>query len=145
MKWVNDLYYQDHKVTVIELEIEKNQKKWQEFQWVTSMNVTNWTAEEFAETGRKRWLIENEGFNIQKNYRYMITHANNLDYNAMKNHYLITQLADVLLQLYENGVKGIKVIKRTIEKISEGLLESLQKQQLREEDFNFKKFQIRKE
>jgi len=145
MKWVNDLYYQGHKVTVMELEIETNQKKQKEFQWVTSMDVTNRTAEEFAETGRKRWLIENEGFNIQKNYRYMITHANSLDYNAMKNHYLITQLADVLLQLYENGVKGIKEIKRTIDKISEGLLESLQKQQLSEDDFNFKKFQVRKE
>jgi len=145
MKWVNDLCYQEHKVTVMELEIENNQKKWQEFQWVTSMKVTNWTAGEFADTGRKRWLIENEGFNIQKNYRYIITHANSLDYNAMKNHYLLTQLADVLVQLYENGVKGIKVIKRTIEKISEGLLESLQKQGLNEEDFNFKKFQVRKE
>jgi len=145
MKWVNDLYYQGHKVAVMELEIEKNQKKWKEFQWVTSIEVKNRTAKEFAETGRKRWLIENEGFNIQKNYRYIITHANSLDYNAMKNHYLITQLADVLLQLYENGVKGIKIIKRTIEKISEGLLESLQKQQLNEEDFEFKKFQIRKE
>lgn len=145
MKWVNDLFYQEHKVTVMELEIENNQKKWQEFQWVTSMKVTNWTAGEFADTGRKRWLIENEGFNIQKNYRYIITHANSLDYNAMKNHYLLTQLADVLVQLYENGVKGIKVIKRTIEKISEGLLESLQKQGLNEEDFNFKKFQVRKE
>lgn len=145
MKWVNNLYYQGHKVAVMELEIEKNQKKWKEFQWVTNMEVKNRTAQEFAETGRKRWLIENEGFNIQKNYRYIITHANSLDYNAMKNHYLITQLADVLLQLYENGVKGIKVIKRTIEKISEGLLESWQKQQLSEEDFNFKKFQVRKE
>lgn len=66
MKWVNDLYYQGHKVTVMELEIETNQKKQKEFQWVTSMDVTNRTAEEFAETGRKRWLIENEGFNIQK-------------------------------------------------------------------------------
>lgn len=145
MKWVNDLSYQGHKVTVMELEIEKNQKKWKEFQWVTSIVVTNRTAEEFSETGRKRWLIENEGFNIQKNYRYMITHANSLDYNAMKNHYLITQLADVLLQLYENGVKGIKIIKRTIEKISEGLLESMKKQLLNEEDFVFQKFQIRKE
>lgn len=129
MKWVNDLYYQGYKVAVMELEIEKNQKKWKEFQWVTSIEVKNRTTEEFAETGRKRSLIENEGFNIQKNYRYIITHANSLDYNAMKNHYLITQLADVLLQLYENGVKEIKIIKRTIEKISEGLLESLQKQQ----------------
>lgn len=145
MKWVNDLTYKGHKVAVMELEIEKSQKKWKEFQWVSSINVTNRIAAEFAETGRKRWMIENEGFNIQKNYRYMITHANSLDYNAMKNHYLITQLADVLLQLYENGVKGIKVIKRTIEKISEGLLDSIQKQQLREEDLVFKKIQIRKE
>lgn len=145
MKWVNDLYYQGHKVTVMELEIEKDRKKWKEFQWITSIKVSNGTAEEFAETGRKRWLIENEGFNIQKNYRYIITHANSLDYNAMKNHYLITQLADVLLQLYEDGVKGIKIIRRTIEKISEGLLKSIQKQPLSEEDFVFKKFQIRKE
>ncbi len=145
MKWVNDLYYQGHKVAVMELEIEKNQKKWKEFQWVTSIDVTNWTAGEFAETGRKRWLIENEGFNIQKNYRYMITHANSLDYNAMKNHYLLTQLADVLVQLYENGVKGIKLIKRTIEKISEGLLDSIKNQQLKEEDFIYEKFQVRRE
>lgn len=145
MRWVNELNYKGHKVAVMELMIEKSQKKWKEFQWVSSIKVTNRIAEEFAETGRKRWMIENEGFNIQKNYRYMITHANSLDYNAMKNHYLITQLADVLLQLYENGVKGIKIIKRTIEKISEGLLESIQKQQLREEDFVIEKFQIRKE
>ncbi|NLK65518.1 MAG: transposase [Tissierellia bacterium] len=145
MKWVNDLYYQGHKVAVMELEIEKNQKKWKEFQWVTSIDVTNWTAGEFAETGRKRWLIENEGFNIQKNYRYMITHANSLNYNAMKNHYLLTQLADVLVQLYENGVKGIKLIKRTIEKISEGLLDSIKNQQLKEEDFIYERFQVRRE
>jgi len=145
MKWVNDLYYQGHKVAVMELEIEKSQKKWKEFQWISSINVANRTAEKFAETGRKRWMIENEGFNIQKNYRYIITHANSLDYNAMKNHYLITQLADVLLQLYENGVKEIKIIKRTIEKISEGLLDSIQKQQLNAEDLVFEKFQIRKE
>lgn len=145
MKWVNNLYYQGHKVAVMELEIEKNQKKWKEFQWVTSIDVTNWTAGEFAETGRKRSLIENEGFNIQKNYRYMITHANSLNYNAMKNHYLLTQLADVLVQLYENGVKGIKLIKRTIEKISEGLLDSIKNQQLKEEDFIYERFQVRRE
>lgn len=145
MKWVNDLYYQGHNVTVMELEIENKQKTTKEFQWVTSMKVTNWTAEEFAETGRKRWLIENEGFNIQKNYRYMITHANSLDYNAMRNHYLLTQLADILVQLYENGVKGIKIINRTIAKISEGLLESMKKQPLMKEDFIYERFQVRKE
>jgi hypothetical protein len=144
MKWVNDLDYSGHIVTVMELEIENEKKKWKEFQWVTSLQISGKTAYEFAETGRKRWLIENEGFNIQKNYRYIITHANSLDYNAMKNHYLLTQLADVLLQLYENGIKDIKIIKRTLEKVSEGLLECLKKQSLTEEELKYQKMQIRK-
>lgn len=144
MKWVNDLDYSGHIVTVMELEIEKEKKKWKEFQWVTSLRIIGKTAYEFAETGRKRWLIENDGFNIQKNYRYFITHANSLDYNAMKNHYLLTQLADVLLQLYENGIKDIKIIKRTLEKISEGLVECLRKQALTEEELKYQKIQIRK-
>lgn len=145
MKWVNDLDYSGHIVTVMELEIEKENKKWKEFQWVTSLRIRGKTAYEFAETGRKRWLIENEGFNIQKNYRYFITHANSLDYHAMKNHYLLTQLADVLLQLYENGIKDIKIIKRTLEKIAEGLLECLRKQPLMEEELKYEKMQIRKD
>lgn len=145
MKWVNDLVYSGHKVSVLELEIEKGNKKWKEFQWISSLRITEKKAYEFAETGRKRWLIENEGFNIQKNYRYIITHANSLDYNAMKNHYLLTQLADVLLQLYENGIKDIKIIKRTIEKISEGLLECLKKESLLEKDLQYTRMQIRKD
>lgn len=145
MKWVNDLDYGGHKVAVMELEIERNEKKWKEFQWVTSIRITGQTAYEFAETGRKRWLIENEGFNIQKNIRYFITHANSLDYTAMKNHYLLTQLADMLLQLYECGVKDLKVIKRTLKDISEGLLECLKKQPLSADDFIFERIQIRKD
>ena len=144
MKWVNELDYCGHKISVMELEIENGKKKWQEFQWISSIPIRGTRANEFAETGRKRWMIENEGFNIQKNIRYFITHANSLDYNAMKNHYLITQLADMLLQLYENGTKGLKVIKRTLAKISEGLLECLKKQPLSEDDFIFERFQIRK-
>lgn len=145
MKWVNDLYYSGHKVTVMELEIDKDEKKWKEFQWVTSLRITCGTAYEFSETGRKRWLIENEGFNIQKNIRYFITHANSLDYNAMKNHYLLTQLADTLLQLYEYGIKDLKIIKRTLAKISEGLLECLKKQSLEAEDLIYERIQIRKD
>ena len=127
------------------MEIEKNNKAWKEFQWVSSQKVSGKTAYAFAETGRKRWLIENEGFNIQKNYRYFITHANSLNYNAMKNHYLLTQLADMLLQMYENGIEDLKVVKRTIEEISSGLLESLKRQPLYEEDLTFEQIQVRKD
>lgn len=144
VKWVNDLLYGNHTVTVFELMVKGTKGKESHFQWVTSLRINGWNASTFAETGRKRWLIENEGFNIQKNIRYFITHANSLDYNAMKNHYLLTQLADILLQLYERGVKGLKIIKRTLKKISEGLLECLKKQLITAEDLEFERFQIRK-
>ena len=146
MKWVNDLEYNGHQLSVMELEIEveKDKKKRKEFQWITSLRITEKHAYEFTETGRKRWLIENEGFNIQKNYRYIITHANSLNYNAMKNHYLLTQIADVLVQLYENGIREIKLVKGTIKKIAEGLLMSLKKQEIKEEELQYSRMQVRK-
>ncbi|WP_066502697.1 hypothetical protein [Abyssisolibacter fermentans] len=70
--------------------------------------------------------IENEGFNIQKNHRYEITHANSLNYNAMKNHYLLIQIADIILQLYTVGCKILKILKRTLKNISSDLLDCLE-------------------
>ena len=145
MKWVNGLDYNGHMVSVMELGIEKDEKKWKSFQWVTSLQVKVRTAAEFARTGRMRWLIENEGFNIQKNVRYHITHANSLNYEAMKNHYLPTQLADVLLQLYERGVKGLRLIKRTLKDISDDLLECLKNHPLTSEDKQFERMQVRQD
>jgi len=144
MKWVNDLDYNGYKVSVMELEIEKDKKKWKEFQWVSSQAIRVSTAKAFADTGRKRWLIENEGFNIQKNHRYIITHANSLDYNAMKNHYLLTQLADILVQLYETCIKEVKPLFRTIAGIAKALLESLQRQSLTVDDLIYERMQVRK-
>ncbi len=144
MRWVNGLEYKKQPIHVLELKIERSGKLYQQFTWLSSMEIYEEVAEEMTETGRKRWLIENEGFNIQKNHRYMITHANSLDYNAMKNHYLITQIADILMQMYENGDRGVKELKYTIKKISEELLESLRKQRLETEDLSFEKMQVRR-
>lgn len=144
MRWVNGLEYKKQPIHVLELKIERAGKIYKQFTWLSSMEIYEDVAEEMAETGRKRWLIENEGFNIQKNHRYMITHANSLDYNAMKNHYLITQIADILMQMYENGDRGVKELKYTIKKISEELLGSLRKQELKTEDLIFEKIQIRR-
>ena len=144
IRWVNGLEYRKHPVHVLELKIERDGKPHKKFTWLSSIEIDAMAAEEMTETGRKRWLIENEGFNIQKNHRYMITHANSLDYNAMKNHYLLTQIADILMQMYENGDKGVKKLKYTIKRISEELLESLRKQELETEDLSFEKMQIRR-
>ena len=133
IKWVSDISYGKQFLTVMDLKIEQEGAENQTFQWITDLKIMGKTAAEFAAMGRKRWKIENEAFNIQKNYRYDIQHANSLDYQAMKNHYLLTQLADILMQLYETGTKKLREIKRTIKNISSDLLKSLE-QELTEED-----------
>lgn len=92
--------------------------------WLTDLVVTGKNVGEFARTGRGRWQIENEGFNIQKNICYDIQHANSEDYNAMKCHYLLTQIADILLQIYKKGSPGLREAKNGIKKISSDLLKS---------------------
>lgn len=123
MKWVNEISYKERTLNVMEFHFEKGDKT-TVFQWISSMKITKRKVVRFAEAGRKRWKIENEGFNIQKNLRYGIKHMNSRNYNAMKNHYLLVQIADIILQLYEKGSKIIKGLKMTIKKISSDLLNS---------------------
>ena len=131
-KWVNGISYNKRMVNVMEFVFQKTKNELR-FQWITNLEITKKKVLEFAETGRKRWLIENEGFNIQKNLRYEITHANSKNYNALKNHYLITQIADIILQLYEKGIPIIKELNKTIKNISSDLLASFGRQLTRED------------
>jgi hypothetical protein len=84
--------------------------------------------------GRSRWKIENQGFNNQKTKTYKIEHANSLNYNAMKNHYLLTQIADILRQLFEKGADKIRSLKKSIKEISSNLLESFRTRVITFED-----------
>ena len=129
MEWVPEIDYRGYSLTLLALEIEETREKDGKtktltFQWLTGLTVTVGNCSEFANAGRGRWCIENQGFNIQKNIRYDIQHADSLDYNAMKCHYLLTQIADILLQLYEKARPGIRKAKGTIKNISSDLLKS---------------------
>lgn len=83
-----------------ETENKDGGKEVHEFQWITNIEITDRKLEELVEAGCGRWKIENEGFNNQKNGIYDIEHLNSRNSNAMKNHYLITQIADVVMQIY---------------------------------------------
>ena len=52
----------------------------------------------------------------------------------MKNHYLLAQIADILMQLYINGAKVFKLIKKTIDNICLHILEDLRNKILTYED-----------
>lgn len=133
-KWVNEISYNKRTVNVEEFIMQERR-----FQWITNLEITKKKAELFAITGRKRWKIENEGFNIQKNHRYDITHTNSRNYNAMKNHYLLVQIADIILQLYERAIPIIKELNKTIKNISSDLLASFRRQLTKEDILGTKK------
>ena len=122
--WANDIVYNKRTVNLIETEIEIGENEKGRFVFITDVKITKRNADEIIFFGRSRWKIENQGFNNQKTKRYNLEHANSLNYNAMKNHYLITQLADILRQLYEHGVDKIRDLNKCIKEISSNLLES---------------------
>ena len=107
------------------------------FLWATNIRIREGNAEEMATCGRKRWKIENEGFNNQKNGIYKIEHLNSRDSNAMKNHYLLTQIADILMQLYLATNKLVKSISQSIKNTSSRLLESFRRHTINEEDVQY--------
>ena len=138
-EFVNDIDYNGKRVNMLRFQEEKivdGKTVQKRFQWLTSIRITKKNAEKTAEAGRKRWKIENEGFNRQKNWQGDITHACSWDATAMKNHYLMTQIADMVKQLYEWFFLKKNGIKKKQKNISSELLESFAQQITETEDIS---------
>ena len=138
-EFVNDIDYNGKPVNLLrfwEEKIVKGKSVRKEFQWLTSIRINKKNAEKVAEAGRKRWKIENEGFNRQKNWQGDITHACSHNARAMKNHYLMTQTADMVKQLYEWFYLKKNGIKKKQKNISSELLESFGRQLAEREDIS---------
>ena len=136
-EFVNDIDYKGKLVNVLrfwEEKIVNGEVVRTDFQWLTSVRITKKNAEKLAGTGRKRWKIENEGFNRQKNWQGDITHACSWDATAMKNHYLMTQISDMVKQLYEWFFLKEREIKKKQKNISSELLASFGRQLTERED-----------
>ena len=126
-EYINEIDYNGYKVNVLkfyEEKMEKGEKKRTDFQWLTNIKITEKNAVRLAEVGRKRWKIENEGFNRQKNWQSDITHACSFKEQAQKNHYLMQQISDFMKQLYEYYYLKKNEIKKKQKNISPELLAS---------------------
>ena len=124
-------------MNLYEYSYEREGKKGKEtvsFQWISNIEVNDRNLEEMAGAGRGRWKIENEGFNNQKNGVYRIEHLNSRNGNAMKNHYLLTQIADIIMQLYLAWNPLVRGIRQSIKNTSSRLLESFRRQTVTDED-----------
>ena len=119
------------------LKDKEGQKKQIRFLWVTNIELKKKILEEMINAGRGRWKIENEGFNNQKNGIYEIEHLNSRNYNAIKNHYLLTQIADIIFQLYYTCSAVIRELSQSRKNTSSWLLESFRRQKVTDEDVSF--------
>ena len=118
------LEYQEEKVNVIKYtEIKKNIRT--EFVYMTDLSISEKNIENTVAVGRKRWKIENEGFNIQKNGTFDIGHLYSKNQVAIKVHYLLIQIAHAIRQLLENGNVKVKELKCKIKEISQILKNTL--------------------
>ncbi len=74
------------------------------FAWLTNLPVTADTVVAIAtKGGRRRWTIENQGFNLQKNSELHLEHAYSTDPERLKAYYYLLQIAHLILQVVERG------------------------------------------
>ena len=121
-EYVTNIEYKEEKINVIKY-TEKIKKR--EFVYMTDLPISNKNIKETINIGRRRWKIENEGFNIQKNGTFNISHLYSKNSIAIKANYLIIQIAHIIRQMLEKGLKTIKDIKLKIEEISQHMKQEL--------------------
>ena len=71
------------------------------------------------------FAVSSEGFNIQKNGTFNIGHLYSKDSTSIKVHYLMIQIAHIIRQLLENGIKEIKELKLKLKEISQHIKTTL--------------------
>lgn len=114
-EYVTALEYKGNNTNIIRY---KKTEKNTEFVYMTDLSISDKNIKETIHIGRKRWKIENEGFNIQKNGPYDIGHLYSKNSKAIKVHYLLIQIAHIIRQLLEKGLKAIKELNLKIKEIS---------------------------
>jgi hypothetical protein len=131
--WINNMDYKSrYKLNVLECaESEPGENLADSdprFVWLTNLEIKEDNYKRIAEGGRLRWKIENEGFNMQKNGGYNLEHAYSLDPTALKNLYLLIQIAHFINQLVETGSLLREHIRKafgSIRNVARRLLEEL--------------------
>lgn len=108
-RWMNQLGYTDSEgrnwtFSAIQCQETRANGKTTTWAWATDLAVNRQTVVEIATRGgRKRWCIENEGFNTQKNSDLRLEHAYSHGEEQIKAFYYLLQIAHLMSQLLEKG------------------------------------------
>lgn len=121
----SNIEYKGHKICAFQY-IETKDDKTTIFNYISNLEVDNYNIKEIVAMGRRRWKIENEGFNEQKNGTFSISHICSRNENALKIHYLFIQIAHIIRQLLEFGSKLVKEMKlKTKKEVSKLIINTL--------------------
>ena len=141
--FVSDIDYEGHKLNC--LEYAEDGKPYP-FVFLTNLPLSHRNARETAFLGRRRWKIENEGFNAQKNHGFFLSHLFSRNYQAMKNHYYLIQIGHMIAQIMDAWKALWEDIRQSKEQKHRRILESWKTQRLSDCDLQApSRFQIRLE
>lgn len=103
-RWATNLEHggqTTHAVFCDEVDTDSEEHHWA---WITDHRPDQRTTPIIAnQGGRRRWKIENEGFNEQKNGEIELKHDYGSKKNAWYNDYLVVQVVHTLIQLMQFG------------------------------------------
>ena len=119
---LSDYSYQKVIFNIIRFYDELENKR---FTYITNLQIDDDNIKDVIYLARKRWKIENEGFNEQKNGTFNINHMCSYNYNAMKIHYFFIQFAHTIRQLFDKGRSFIKGLKLKTKEVSSTLISEL--------------------
>jgi hypothetical protein len=125
--WINDIDYYGFKLNWFEC-VEKIDNTTTRFVYISSVAIDYHNVLEMTQSGRMRWKIENEGFNIQKHHGYALAHKYSRGcMRATKNYYQCLQIAHMINQLFELGslFQPLLTAKQTIKHLWEFMLGEL--------------------
>lgn len=111
---------------------QKGKAAEKKFYFITDLPIKRGHAVEVAEYGRRRWKIENEGFNIQKRQGYNLEHRYSHNYQATKNHYYLIQIGHMVAQIIEGWKKIWEGIQQSREQKHQRMLENFKMVDLKE-------------
>ena len=141
--FVSDIDYEGHKLNC--LEYAEDGKPYP-FVFLTNPPLNCRNARETAFYGRRRWKIENQGFNPQKNHGFALGHLFSRNYQAMKNHYYLIQIGHMIAQIMDAWESLWRGIRQSKEQKHRRMLESWKTQRLSQSDLKApSRFQIRLE
>ena len=125
--WVNGLYYHDFRLNRYECREEIGDDN-RRFVYISSLEIDWHNVLAMTESGRMRWKIENEGFDIQKNHGYGLGHQySEVSMNAMKNYYQCMQIAHIINQMFEisSVFRELMTAKMTVKYLWEYMLSEM--------------------